>query len=973
MDTKPSVLVLSTSQSTRMAIVQALKDEGLEDIGQPKITKPEEVLPALIDQCKKNFNPKNPAEKRDLIILNCRKNAEYRRALENLSKEIMKNRFPWSKEGINISLDDVSSFLDSCLIIHFVVGADFVYQIEDNQKVRVSFGDINTDEFLSCANLFGELGISFSTYFEKALEPTIKDLQQYNDAMKIGKEEVMKRMAGEKLSGNDVSNIMQKKIDGCALKVKAGRMKERLAKDIKTFFADKVKRKEISKKRVDIVESADTFKQYLALKDQALEFKEQKNYEEMEKVLKKAIDLLGAAGEAGQRSLFDTYIELGKSQLQQKKFISSQRNAANAKRIRREAPSPQRLMGECQMGQATEALKRGEYDEATRFFDRANEYIAESQKLAIAAERDEAVENEKEIALTISYFKEETQKIVELDQRAQEVLKTNISYNLLVKTASDLKKIHKIVEEGEISPDISLKEINHKLHEANKALKTPVDPSACNELLRKLLDANAERVLEQLLTLDGLLAGILGNTSDPSRYERALVFIKTALSYESPQKELLEQKFHEVNLYIASAQLELGVQMIKDFLKDPDNSDSLKHKEKALIHFQKAFNQNEEIIGDVADMMGQHMKTVQKEIGNSEAILLGDMALKIEFSDHERTMLEPIRVVRKEIRALLDEAKKVAMEAIDLVLNKKLIEARTKYEEAVKVDEMAAFRAVSAQAKELKGAGEIRKAYDLYSWIARVDRNETDLQYINAAWCCILLGDRDRAKKHIEAALLINKNVIDEAAEMDPEFKESGVMQIYREEWQEKIEEEKRAAARAKAASPPQAKPPAAASDNQNILIIKKAAQVMAARDFKGAFVILKKLHHDDPQAFDKLITRQPAVRNMPVYAFYRSKVVGSPIAATPSPAAATPAPEVGSNPPPARENFSFVMEANKLFIEGKKKEAILKLIQALKKDRMILVKACGASEKFKQGMLMKFYFQNKAKLPQYIGFEPQP
>ncbi|MBI5184930.1 MAG: hypothetical protein HZA01_04300 [Nitrospinae bacterium] len=973
MDTKPSVLVLSTSQPTRIAIANALKEEGIEDIAQPKITKPEEILPALIDQCKKNFNPKNPSEKRELIILNCRKNAEYRRGLENLSKEIMKNRFNWNKEGINISLDDVSSFLDECLIVHFVVGADFVYQIEDNQKVRVSFGDINTDEFLSCANLFGELGISFSTYFEKNLEPTVGDLQQYNDAMKRGKEEVMRRMAAEKLSGDDISKVMRKKLEGCSMSAKVGRMKERLGKDVKTFFSDKEKRKDVAKKRVDIMESADTFKQYLALKDQALEFKEQKNYEEMEKTLAKAIELLEGTGDAGKRSLFDTYIELGKSQIQLKKFISSQRNAANAKRIRREAPSPMRLMGECQMGQATEALKKGNYEEATKFFDRANEYMAESQKLSAAAEKDEAVENDKEIALTISYFKEETQKIVELDQRAQESLKMNISYNLLCKTAADLKKTYKIVEEGEISPDISIKEINNKLHEANKLLKTPIDPSACNELFRKLLDANAERVLEQLLGLDGLLAKILENTSDTLRYERALVFLKTALNYETPQKEMLSHKFHEINLYIAADQLDQGVNMMKGFLRDPDNSDSLRHKEKALIHFQKAFNQHEEIVGDVAEMMARHMRTVQQEIGNSEAILLGDAALKIEFSDHERPMLEPIREVRKEIRAILDEAKKVALEASDLVLNKKLIEARTRYEQAVKVDEMAAFRAVSAQAKELKGNGEIRKAYDLYSWIARVDRNETDLQYINAAWCCLLLGDRDRAKKHIEAALLINKNVIDEAAEMDPEFKESGVMQIYREEWQEKIEEEKRAEARAAAAR--QTAKPASSPDSHNIVLVKKAAQALAARDFKGAFVILKKLQQHDPKAFDKLIARQPSVRTMPVYVFYLSKVAGTAAPLTTPTAAApalTPASQAASKPSP-REEFSFVMEANKLFIEGKKKDAVLKLIQALKKDRMILVKACGASEKFKQGMLMKFYYQNKVKLPQYLGFEPQP
>ncbi len=958
MDSKPSVLLLSTSSGNRLIISQVLKKEGFDTIIQPKVTKPEEVSAALVDQFKKNFNPKTPSKKCDLIILNCRKNMEYRRSLEHLPKTIMKNRFSWTKEGINISYDDVSFFVESCIIInHFVMGADFIYQIEDNQKVRVSFGDINTDEFLSCANLFGEMGISFSSYFEKDLEPTPSDIRQYNEALKLGKQELMKKMAGGNVSGEEAATIINGKIESSILGQKAERMRKRFIKDIRIFLQDREKGKEVTKKRVDIVESADTFKQYLALKDEALRLKDNKNYVEMEKVLKKAIDLLEETGETGKKSLFDTFIELGKSQLQQKKFISSQRNAANAKKIRREAPSPQRLMGESQMGQATEALKSGNYEEAGRFFDRANEYMAESQNLAKGVEEEECSENEREMATSIAYFKEEAQKVVEADPNASEVLKTNIAFNLLTKTASDFKKKHKIVEEGEINPDISLKEVANKLREANKLLKTTVDPGACNELLRKLFDANADKAVEQLLSIDGLLASILENKPDGRRFERALIFIRFAMGYESSQKNLLSQKFHEINFNIARDQLEMGVNLLKEIFKG--DGDAADNKNKAMTHFQKAFHQHTEIIEEVADLAVEHVQSVQKEFGSSAGMLLADMALKIEFSAEEKKLLEGIRVVLREIREIVGKARKMALEAADLVLKKKIVEARITYEQAVKIDELSAFKAVSGLAKDCKAEGAIKKAYSLYNWIARVDRNETDLQYINAAWCCLLLGDKERTKKHIEAALHINKNVIQEAGEMDPEFEQSDLMRFYKEEWASGMRTQGTTAA-------PPPKPPVSPKtvlSNENLLLIKQAAQALASNNEKGAYSMLRKLYQSDPRAFDKLIAKKPAVKGMPVYVYYRNKVLLPGTVSAQAPV----------KKPFGKEDLAFVMEANKLFMEGNNRDATIKLIQALKKDKMILVKACKVSEKFKQSKLMKFYFRNKIKLPKFLGFEPQP
>lgn len=957
MEQKPTALVLSTNSGFRIAVNQLLKHEGYGEVDQPKVSKPEEMLVALVDQFKKNFNPKKTSEKRDIIILNCRKNMEYRRTLEFLSKEIMKNRFKWGQEGINFNLDQVNAFVDSLLINHFVLGADFVYQIEDNQKVQISFGDINTDEFLSCANLFGELGVSFATYFEKDLEPTVNDVKQYNGAMQTGKLAVMNKMKEGNLSGEDVAKILDEKVKNCTLSHKSEKMKKRFLKDIQISLEDKEKKKEVSKKRVDIVESADVFKQYLALKDEALAYKENKNYQEMERSLKKAIDLLEGTGDSGQKSLFDTYIELGKSQLQQKKFVSSQRNAANAKKIRKEAPSPQRLMGECQMGQATDALEKGDYEEASKYFDKANDYMQESQKMAKEVEVEEQDENEREIATTIAYFKEEAQKVFEKDPKAKEVLQGSIAYNLLTKTASDLKKKHNIVEEGELSHDISLTEVSNKLREANKLLKTPADPGACNELLKKLFEANTEKTLEQLLKLDGLLAKILENAKDESRYERALIYIRFAMGYESTQKELVEQKFQEINFNIARDQLGKGVDLLKEFYADSAHPDSARKKSKAHIHMQKAFHQNEDIVGEVVEMAVEHARAIQGEIGNTEALHFVNMALKIEFSDEEQKFLQDLKNLRKEIKQFLDKTGERAMEAAGLVLEKKLTQAREVYEKAVKMDEMTAFRAVSDLAKDLKGKGEIRKAYDLYSWIARVDRNETDLQYINAAWCCLLLGDKDRAKKHVEAALLANKNVIEEAREMDPEFEQSEINQFFVEEW-EKKEKEK---AKAKAAPPVKAAAPTLSNENLNL--IKKAANILATKDLKGAYVILKNLHQRDPRAFDKLIAMKPGVKKMPVYAFYLKNILKTGSAPQKTPAAK----------PFSKEDMVFVMEANKLFMEGKTRDAVMKLIQALKKDKMILVKACGVSSKFKESMLMKFYFQNKVKLPKFLGFTPQP
>ena len=140
----------------------------------------------------------------------------------------------------------------------------------------------------------------------------------------------------------------------------------------------------------------------------------------------------------------------------------------------------------------------------------------------------------------------------------------------------------------------------------------------------------------------------------------------------------------------------------------------------------------------------------------------------------------------------------------------------------------------------------------------------------------------------------------------------------------------------------------------------------MVAKDYKGAYVLLREVHQTDPRAFDKLIAQKPNVKGMAVYTFYRCKVVG----AAPAVPASSPA---TAKPPVCKGDFTVVMEANKLFMEGNTRDAVLKLIQALKKDRMILVKACGASEKFKQSLLMKFYHQNKVKLPKFLGFDPQP
>ncbi len=955
MDPKPSVLILSSSSGVRLLLSQILKNNEFSDIHQPKVAKPEEIMAVLVAQFKTNLTSIEPSEKRDLIIINCRNNIEYRRSLETLSKDIMKNRIKWSQDGINFTHDEINAFKDACIIAHFVLGADFVYQIESNIKVQISFGDINTNEFLSCAILFGELGIPFSSYFEKDMEPTSKELKEYNEALQKGKQAVVKRMAEGNATADEISEIMNQKVSQSTIGQKAKQMEARLLKDIKTSLDDRKKKEDISKKRMEIVESADVFKQYLALKDEALQHKEKKDYAEMEKILKKAIELLeNAGGESGNKSLFDTYIDLGKSQMQQKKYISSQRNAVNAKKIRKEAPSPQRLMGECQMGQATDALKSGKYDEAARFFDRAGEYMEESKKLAKSVEEDEQIDNEKEIATTITEFNEEAQKIAEEDPEAKKILQNNITFNTLAKTASDFKKKHKIVGKDEISPDITLEEIAKKLEEANKLLKTPADPGDCNTLLIKLFTANAEAVAEQFLSVGGLLSNILNHISDPGRYERALVFVRFVMGQEISHKEQIANKFREINLHIAKDQLSHGAKLLQEVFKDSDHPENSKKKNKAIIHFQKALHQNTDILEEVITMSVEQVKALREEFGNAEGLLTTNMLLKVEFSGEEEKFLGPLKATQKKIQQIMEKAKKTALEAAELVLQKKQLEAREVYTKAVKMDEMSAFKAVNGMASDFKHEKKIKEAYILFSWLARVDRNETDLQYINAAWCCLLLRDRERAKKHVEAALHINKNVIQEAREMDPEFEKSEVMKFYIEEWEEKKEKV--------AAKPP---PPTVAPLNPKILsLIKNAAKYLSARDQNNAHALLKKLHQYDSKAFAKVVAQKPAVKNMPIYTFYQNKF-------------ATPAASPTTTPKPAqpfsKNDLLFVMEANKLFNAGKKRDAIMKIIEALKKDKLILVKACGASAKFKQSGLMKFYFDNKAKFPKFLGFEPQP
>lgn len=585
-----SFLVVSTNAGVCLAISWILK--GLSSsVEQAKAEKTNEVIDALIGQLKKNLKRKDSAERDRLIVLNCHDHHEYRNVLNPLSKEILKNKMKWAQEGISFSSNEIDNFMEAFIINHYVKGADFIYQIENNEKVHVDFGDLDTSDLLTCCNLFGELGISFSTYYEKALEPSAKDVQQYNNYLQVGKEAAQKKLAEGSVKAEDVAAIVNQFVSQSALVKKSDQIKERLLKDFKIFLKDKEKRKSISQGRAGIVESADTFKKYLVLKDEAIRLREKEDYQEMEKVLQKAIDLLETAGkgDAQKKSLFETYLDLGKGQLQQKKFVSAQQNISNAKKIKKEAPSPHRLMGECQMGQGTEALKKGSYKEAGQFFDRASEQMQESHNISKHLDKEECAENEKKMAISISIFEEEAKIIAATDPQAEKLLKEHMSFNSLVRVASAYKEKYKEELSGQLKPEISQEEIKKKIAEAGK----------------------------------------------------------------------------------------------------------------------------------------------------------------------------------------------LALEAAHLVLEKKGAPATEIYKKAVSHDEMTAFKTVGKEARNHKGKGEFQKALDLYAWLAEVDKSEADLQLLNIAECSILLGDRDKAIQHIRESLQKNKNVLQEARELDPEFEKSEVMKLY--------------------------------------------------------------------------------------------------------------------------------------------------------------------------------------------------
>ena len=585
-----SFLVVSTNAGTCLAISWILKELS-SSVEQTKAGNADEAIGALVAQLKKNLKRKDSAERERLIVLNCHDNHEYRNVLNPLSKEILKNKMKWAQEGISFSSNEIDNFMEAFIISHYVKGADFIYQIENNEKVHVDFGDLDTSDLLTCCNLFGELGISFSIYHEKALEPSAKDVQQYNNYLQVGKDAAQKKLAEGSVKAEDVAAIVNQFVSQSALVKKSDQMKERLLKDLKIFLKDKEKRKSISQGRAGIVESADTFKKYLVLKDEAIRLREKEDYQEMEKVLQKAIDLLEMAGkgDAQKKSLFETYLDLGKGQLQQKKFVSAQQNISNAKKIKKEAPSPHRLMGECQMGQGTEALKKGSYKEAGQFFDRASEQMQESHNIAKHLDKEECAENEKKMAISISIFEEEAKIIAATDPQAEKLLKEHMSFNSLVKVASAYKEKYKEELSGQLKPEISQEEIKRKIAEAGK----------------------------------------------------------------------------------------------------------------------------------------------------------------------------------------------LALEAARLVLEKKGAPATEIYKQAVSHDEMTAFKTVSKEARSHKGKGEFQKAHDLYVWLAEVDKSEADLQLLNIAECSLLLGNRDKAIQHIRESLQKNKNVIQEARELDPEFEKSEVMKLY--------------------------------------------------------------------------------------------------------------------------------------------------------------------------------------------------
>jgi tetratricopeptide (TPR) repeat protein len=573
-----SFLVVSTNAAACLAISWILKGFS-SSVEQAKAGATDEIIGALVGQLKKNLKRKDSAERDRVIVLNCHDNHEYRNVLDPLSKEILKNKMKWAQEGINFSSNEIDNFMEAFIINHYVKGADFIYQIENNEKIHVGFGDLDTNDLLSCSNLFGEMGISFSTYYEKELEPSAKDVQQYNNYLQVGKEAAQKKLAGGGVTGEDVASIVNQFASQSTLVKKSDQIKERLLNDLKIFLKDKEKRKAVSQSRASIVESADIFKKYLELKDEAIHLREKEDYQGMEKVLQKAIDLLETAGkgDAQKKSLFDTYLDLGKGQLQQKKYISAQKNVSSAKKIKKEAPSPHRLMGECQMGQGTDALKKGDYKEAVQFFDRASEQMQECHNIAKHLDKDECAENEKKMAISVSIFEEEAKLIAATDPKAEKALKESMSFNSLVKVASAFKEKYKEDLHGKLKPEISQEEIKRKIGEAGKlALE------AVRLVLEKKGGATATEIYKKAASNDEMTA------------------FKTVSKEARNHKGKGEfQKAHDLYAWLAEVdKSEADLQL----LNIAECSLLLGNRDKAIQHIRESLQKNKNVIHEAREL-----------------------------------------------------------------------------------------------------------------------------------------------------------------------------------------------------------------------------------------------------------------------------------------------------------------------------------------------------------------------------------
>lgn len=592
MPTKKSVSILSPNAGTRLGLSWILKKDSY-DVKTVNVCQPDEIQSALIEEFKKYILQKNSSEAQDLIVLNCRNTFEYEKVLRQLNQKIMARRIQWSMDSVPFGREDLNKFFDNFIICHFVMGADLIYQIERNQKVQASHGDIYSQEFLDCISLFSDVGMSLSIYFEKEMEPTGDDIRQYNQALQAGKQEAMKMASGGKADGEELSGIINKHLASCGLVEKSNSMTERFLGDLRIYLDNKDNWKEISQKRTNLVASSDIYRQYQELKDKAQKLKEKREFQEMEKTLKKSIELLEGTGEQGKIPLFNTYLELAKTLINRKKYVSAQKHATSAKKIRMEAPSPYRLMGDCHLGQATQALKSGNYTDAEIFFDAAFKHLAKSQKLASGVDQEEATDNEIEMAASVSYFGDWIRWEAKKNPKAAELLKKNSAFQSIMKIGENLKIKHKIAVEAKISQEITEKEADEKL----------------------------------------------------------------------------------------------------------------------------------------------------------------------------------------------EKARNFALRAVDLILEKKLEPAKVLYERAVNFDDVTAFRTISHRAKDFSAKGEVNKALDLYIWLAKVDQNEADMQYINIAKCYLHLGDSNLAVKYLNDALQLNENVIQEAQELDPDFKRSEVMKLHIEHW----------------------------------------------------------------------------------------------------------------------------------------------------------------------------------------------